>query len=165
MCAVLHLSVTWLPWAWQTNREMVRAKAQERDRGPSSSLLRLEGCLSALPLACLAQCVWFSYCHYCAAPQHLQLKRTPFCPLQPQCQNKLISKQTMLQLHKSGETIICRSQRGVICFVKWILFSPWLQSRRSQELRLTKAPTRELERKMDEVAPRHSYQVSMCFIP
>lgn len=118
MCAVLHLSVTWFPWAWQTNREMVRAKAQERGRDPSSSLLRLEGCLSALPLSCRAQCVWFGYCRdspTCAGQKKKKKKKTPFCPPQHQRQNNIIPKQTMLQLHKSAETIICRSLRGVIC--------------------------------------------------
>lgn len=118
MCAVLHLSVTWFPWAWQTNREMVRAKAQERGRAPSSSWLRLEGCLSALPLSCRAQSVWFGYCRLpntCRSKKKKKEKNTLFCPPQHRCQNNIISKQTVSQLHKSGETIICRSLRGVIC--------------------------------------------------
>ena len=116
MCVVLHLSVTWLPWAWQTNREMVRAKAQERDRDPSSSLLRLEGCLSALPLSCLAQCVWFTYCHDSPLPppNNCNLKGPYFVRSGLNIRMKVNQNKLPCNLCKSSGTVIRRSQRGVM---------------------------------------------------
>lgn len=58
-----------------------------------------------------------------------------------------------------------QQKRSYDNFKNRILFGPWQQSHLSKELRLTKAPIRAHERKMDEVAPRHLYQVSACFIP
>lgn len=97
--------------------------------------------------------------------QHLQLKQTLFSPAQPWYPNKENQQQTVIAYIWHDNNLSQWKEALWYVSWKWILFSLWLQSSHSQELRLTKAPTRELERKMDEVAPRHSYQVSMCFIP
>lgn len=86
---------------------------RERDGDPSSSLLRLQGCLSAPPLSpvwlgvgkykCVCVCV--TSCRQ-FPPKHLQLEKDTaffFCRQRPCCRNKNCGGVNLrLRLHKSS---------------------------------------------------------------
>lgn len=124
---LLHLSVTWLPWAWHTNREMVRAKAQEGDREPSSSSLRLEGFLSALPLYIqlgVSDSVTPTSLHF---PQQRQLEKTRFCPAKPPALKEELKKSETLFAWIKQEDVLMHSKTLFpgsphICQVKMTYF-------------------------------------------